>query len=148
MSRETLKVGLAALSAMLVLTEPAFAVTTGASLPWEGPIGTLRDSLTGPVAGIIALIAIAIAGGMLVFGGELADFGRRVCYIVMVLGLLVAAAAFLTAFYPAAAVISAAPPASLPSELLAAFAGSLLALLAWARRRRAVAPVDVEAVPA
>lgn len=104
----------AALSALTIvlLTDPALAVTTGSSLPWEGPLGTLRDSITGPVAGLIALVAIAVAGAVLIFGGEVTDFARRVCYLVLVLGLLVATAAFLTAFFPGAATIGATPPAT------------------------------------
>ena len=44
-----------------------------------------------PVAGAIALAAMAIAGGMLIFGGELNDFARRLVYIVLVAGILLGA---------------------------------------------------------
>jgi type IV secretion system protein VirB2 len=43
------------------------------------------------VAGAIALAAVAIAGGMLIFGGELNDFARRLVYIVLVAGILLGA---------------------------------------------------------
>ena len=69
---------------------PALA-SSGGSLPWEGPLEQIQESITGPVAGAIALAAMAIAGGMLIFGGELNDFARRLVYIVLVAGILLGA---------------------------------------------------------
>ena len=40
----------------------------GGGLPWEGPLKKIADSLTGPVALAISLIAFVVAGGTLVFG--------------------------------------------------------------------------------
>ena len=37
------------------------------------------------------MAAMAIAGGMLIFGGELNDFARRLVYIVLVAGILLGA---------------------------------------------------------
>ena len=59
-----------------VAASPALA-SSGGSLPWEGPLQTIQESITGPVAGFIALAAVAVAGGMPIFGGELNDFARR-----------------------------------------------------------------------
>ncbi|MBD9375508.1 TrbC/VirB2 family protein [Rhizobium sp. ARZ01] len=64
---------------------------SGGSLPWEGPLEQIQESITGPVAGYIALAAVAIAGGMLIFGGELNDFARRLMYVVLVAGILLGA---------------------------------------------------------
>jgi type IV secretory pathway VirB2 component (pilin) len=69
---------------------PTFA-STGGGLPWEGPLQQIQESITGPVAGFIALAAVAIAGGMLIFGGELNDFARRLMYVVLVAGILLGA---------------------------------------------------------
>ena len=71
-------------------SHPAFA-SSGGSLPWEGPLQQIQQSITGPVAGFIALAAVAVAGGMLIFGGELNDFARRLVYIVLVAGILLGA---------------------------------------------------------
>lgn len=60
----------------------------GGGLPWEGPLQQIQQSITGPVAGFIALAAVAVAGGMLIFGGELNDFARRLMYVVLVAGSL------------------------------------------------------------
>lgn len=80
-----------AAAAMIVAgAVPAFA-SSGGSLPWEGPLEQIQESITGPVAGYIALSAVAIAGGMLIFGGELNDFARRLMYVVLVAGILLGA---------------------------------------------------------
>ncbi|ANH09074.1 TrbC/VirB2 family protein [Shinella sp. HZN7] len=75
----------------MVLATPALAGSGGGGLPWEGPLEQIQESITGPVAGYIALAAVAIAGGMLIFGGELNDFARRLVYVVLVAGLLLGA---------------------------------------------------------
>ncbi|WP_184491264.1 TrbC/VirB2 family protein [Rhizobium aethiopicum] len=74
----------------VLMASPAFA-SSGGSLPWEGPLQQIQESITGPVAGAIALAAVAIAGGMLIFGGELNDFARRLVYVVLVAGILLGA---------------------------------------------------------
>lgn len=75
---------------VVVMASPALA-SSGGSLPWEGPLQQIQESITGPVAGAIALAAVAIAGGMLIFGGELNDFARRLVYVVLVAGILLGA---------------------------------------------------------
>lgn len=87
--RSLLALAVMALS-VAAATSPAFA-SSGGSLPWEGPLEQIQESITGPVAGYIALAAVAIAGGMLIFGGELNDFARRLMYVVLVAGILLGA---------------------------------------------------------
>jgi type IV secretion system protein TrbC len=93
MSRKKALVAVALLAASVILTSyaPALASTGGGGLPWEGPLQQIQESINGPVAGAIALAAMAIAGGMLIFGGELNDFARRLVYIVLVAGILLGA---------------------------------------------------------
>lgn len=76
--------------ALFASVAPALA-SSGGSLPWEAPLEQIQESITGPVAGYIALAAVAIAGGMLIFGGELNDFARRLVYVVLVAGILLGA---------------------------------------------------------
>lgn len=86
-------VTVAALTGFLVAlsaAQPALA-GGGGGLPWEGPLQQIQQSITGPVAGFIALAAVAVAGGMLIFGGELNDFARRLMYVVLVAGILLGA---------------------------------------------------------
>ncbi len=83
----------------------ANAGTTG-TLPWEAPMTAIATSLTGPVAYAIGLIGIAIAGGAMLWGGELTEFGRRACMIGLVVSVLVFAAPMLSsAFGVTAAVV-------------------------------------------
>lgn len=83
----------------LLATSVAFAAT---GLPWETPLTTIMSSITGPVALGVALVAIAVTGGMLIFGGEISEFGKRSAYVVLVLGILTAAGTVITVLYPAA----------------------------------------------
>jgi type IV secretion system protein TrbC len=88
----------------------AFSLRThaaaGGNLPWEAPMTAIATSLTGPVAYAIGLIGIAIAGGAMLWGGELTEFGRRACMIGLVVSVLVFAAPMLaSAFGVNAAVV-------------------------------------------
>lgn len=88
--------------------------SSGGGLPWEGPLQQIQQSITGPVAGFIALAAVAVAGGMLIFGGELNDFARRLMYVVLVAGILLGATQIVGLFGATGASIdeaAALPPA-------------------------------------
>lgn len=86
-----------ALTLSLIPLDPVLA-SSGGGLPWEGPLQQIQQSITGPVAGFIALAAVAIAGGMLIFGGELNDFARRLMYVVLVAGILLGATQIVALF--------------------------------------------------
>ncbi len=103
--------GWQALLLHLALATPALA-SSGGSLPWEGPLEQIQQSITGPVAGYIALAAVAIAGGMLIFGGELTDFARRLIYIVLVAGILLGATSIVGLFGSTGASIAMADTCS------------------------------------
>lgn len=92
----------------IAASTPAFA-SSGGSLPWEGPLEQIQESITGPVAGYIALAAVAIAGGMLIFGGELNDFARRLVYVVLVAGILLGATTIVGLFGATGASIGLPP---------------------------------------
>lgn len=81
---------------------------SGGGLPWEGPLEQIQQSITGPVAGFIALAAVAVAGGMLIFGGELNDFARRLVYVVLVAGILLGATQIVGLFGATGASIASA----------------------------------------
>ncbi len=104
--------GLAAIS--LGLAEPALASSGGGGLPWELPLQQIQQSITGPVAGFIALAAVAIAGAMLIFGGELNDFARRLCYVALVGGVLLGATQIVALFGATGASIGEAEARSAP----------------------------------
>jgi type IV secretion system protein VirB2 len=86
---------------VMVLAGAAFATGTTpgtGGLAWEAGLKALTDSITGPVAQAIGLIAIVAAGAALIFGGDMTGFMRTAVYIVLVLGIIMSAANLLTSF--------------------------------------------------
>ena len=97
---------LGALTAFALAFSLRANAAAGGNLPWEAPMTAIATSLTGPVAYAIGLIGIAIAGGAMLWGGELTEFGRRACMIGLVVSVLVFAAPMLaSAFGVNAAVV-------------------------------------------
>jgi type IV secretion system protein VirB2 len=89
----------ACLLTLMLFAEVAWAAGAGGGLPWETPLNRVATSLTGPVALSISLIALMVAGGTLVFGGELSEFARRSCVAVLAIAFLVLGAGFMTALF-------------------------------------------------
>ncbi|EHP6673977.1 TrbC/VirB2 family protein [Campylobacter jejuni] len=83
----------------------ALASTTGAGLPWESPLQTIKQSISGPVAFVISLLAIIAAGAGLVWGGELSGFLKTLIYIVIIIALVVGANSFMSLFTTSGALI-------------------------------------------
>jgi type IV secretion system protein VirB2 len=77
----------------------AEASTGGGSLPWETPLEAIRDSVTGPVAYAISLMGIVVAGAMLVWGGEIGDFVRRIIMLTLAISLIVFSANILATLF-------------------------------------------------
>ena len=90
-------------SLTLAFPEIAVAATGGGSLPWETPLQTLRDSITGPVAYAVSLMGIVVAGAMLVWGGEINEFARRMIMLILVISLIIFASNILSTLFNAAA---------------------------------------------
>jgi type IV secretory pathway VirB2 component (pilin) len=107
--RTLLILGLLAFLAFILLAPTtAFASEgTGGSLPYESWLTNLRNSVTGPVAFALSMIGIVIAGGILIFGGELNGFFRTLIFIVLVMALLVGAQNMMTTFFGRGAEIAA-----------------------------------------
>jgi type IV secretory pathway TrbD component/type IV secretory pathway VirB2 component (pilin) len=72
---------------------------TGGSLPYESWLTNLRNSVTGPVAFALAMIGIVVAGGVLIFGGDLNGFFRTLIFVVLVMALLVGAQNMMSSFF-------------------------------------------------
>lgn len=88
------------LALFLLVPFPAFASEgTGGSLPYEGWLTNLRNSVTGPVAFTLSIIGIVIAGGVLIFGGDLNGFFRTLIFVVLVMALLVGAQNMMSSFF-------------------------------------------------
>jgi type IV secretion system protein VirB2 len=92
----------------LIVLFPALAQaasTGGSGLEWETPLQKIRDSVTGPVAYAISLLGIVVTGAILVFGGEINEFVRRIIMLVLVISLMVFAADLLNTLFNKGAVI-------------------------------------------
>jgi type IV secretory pathway VirB2 component (pilin) len=84
---------------LVVVAGTAHAATGGGGLPWETPLQTLSNSVTGSVAYSCSLIGIVGAGGILIFaGGQVNEFLRAVLFLVLVIALIIAAKNTMTAF--------------------------------------------------
>ena len=96
-----LQVGLLLLLAFIFMApQHAFASTgTGGSLPYESWLSSLQDSVTGPVAFALSIIGIVVAGGVLIFGGDLNGFFRTLIFLVRVMALLVGAQNVMSTFF-------------------------------------------------
>jgi len=88
-----------ALTVIACLSAIHLHAAAAGTLPWERPMTAIATSLTGPVAYAIGLIGIAIAGGAMLWGGELTEFGRRACMIGLVVSVLVFAAPMLASAF-------------------------------------------------
>lgn len=83
-------------AAAVVFAGAAHAATGGAggAMPWEGPLTAVMDSITGPVARVIAILIIVATGMTLAFG----DVGQGFKKLLQILfGLAIAFAA--TSFF-------------------------------------------------
>jgi type IV secretory pathway VirB2 component (pilin) len=96
---------LAFMTATTVFAIHASAAPVGGGLPWEAPMTAIATSLTGPVAYAIGLIGIAIAGGTMLWGGDLGEVGRKACMVGLVVAVLVFAAPMLSSAFGVAAAL-------------------------------------------
>lgn len=101
--------------AFLTTESAQAAAAGGGGLPYETWLTSLRNSVTGPVAFTLSLVGIVVAGGVLIFGGELNAFFRTIIFIVLVMGLLVGANNMMQTLFGQGAVIGGAgdQPASI-----------------------------------
>ena len=86
----------------LALLSPQLAFAsegTGGGLPYEQWLTNMRNSVTGPVAFTLSIIGIVIAGGVLIFGGDLNGFFRTMVFLVLVMAFLVGAQNMMGTFF-------------------------------------------------
>jgi type IV secretion system protein TrbC len=82
----------------LVMAAPAWASSSGTAMPWEAPLTTIMNSLAGPVAKAVGVIAIVITG----LGFAFAEGGsamRKGIGIVFGLAIAFTATTFVTSFF-------------------------------------------------
>ena len=82
----------------LMLLLAGTAQAAGSSMPWEGPLQSILESIQGPVARIIAVIIIIATGLALAFGDTSGGF-RKLIQIVFGLSIAFAASSFFLSFF-------------------------------------------------
>jgi type IV secretion system protein VirB2 len=82
------------------------SVGSSGGLPYETWLTSLQNSVTGPVAFSLSIIGIVVAGGVLIFGGDLNGFFRTLIFIVLVMALLVGAQNIMSTLFARGAVIT------------------------------------------
>ncbi len=63
---------------------PIAALASQNDLPWNTALDKLVNAFSGRTALLVSMIGIFFAGGMLIFGGDLGNFGKMVMMIVLV----------------------------------------------------------------
>lgn len=86
------------LTAAVMLTTTGTARAAGSSMPWEGPLESILESIQGPVARIVAVIIIIATGLALAFGDTSGGF-RKLIQIVFGLTIAFAASSFFLSFF-------------------------------------------------
>ncbi len=89
---------LMAVAAGMALAVPSAAFAAGTDMPWEGPLDQIVQSLTGPVAkglGVLAIVSVGFAFAFSEGGSTL----RRVLGVVLGLSIAFAAAQFGLTFF-------------------------------------------------
>lgn len=82
----------------LMLCMATTAHAAGSSMPWEGPLQSILESIQGPVARIVAVIIIISTGLALAFGDTSGGF-RKLIQIVFGLSIAFAASSFFLSFF-------------------------------------------------
>lgn len=89
---------LLASAAIFLVVSPAWAGDAGTAMPWEGPLNTIMQSLSGPVAKAVGIIAIVLTG----LGFAFAEGGsalRKGIGIVFGLAIAFTATTFISTFF-------------------------------------------------
>lgn len=96
--RASTALALLAGAAVLLAVSPAWAAGAGTAMPWEGPLDTIMQSLSGPVAKAVGIIAIVLTG----LGFAFAEGGsalRKGIGIVFGLAIAFTATTFISTFF-------------------------------------------------
>ena len=80
----------------LLAPELAFAQ---AGDPWGGSLNKLAQMLNSTVARGIGTIALFAAGGMLVFGGELNEFTKKILMVVLAVSVMILGGGMIEAIF-------------------------------------------------
>ena len=74
---------------LVMVADSALASTGAQGFEYEDALEKFSQSITGPVAFFIAIIAMAASGFGIVFGGELTGWIKIACGIICMVGFIV-----------------------------------------------------------
>ncbi|ODT84939.1 TrbC/VirB2 family protein [Phenylobacterium sp. SCN 70-31] len=96
--RRNLRTAVVVAGIAMLVAGPAWAAGGGTAMPWETPLETIMQSLSGPVAKAVGIIAIVLTGLGFAFseGGSVL---RRGIGIVFGLAIAFTATTFITSFF-------------------------------------------------
>jgi type IV secretory pathway VirB2 component (pilin) len=95
----------ASIAALVLLPSAFYAAGGGAgAMPWDAPLTTLLNALSGPTARIIAGLAFVIGGFLLAFS-RLEEGGKRFAQVVIGIAIAIGAVNLVTTFAFAGAVL-------------------------------------------
>ncbi len=86
--------------AAAMLPSLAFATSSGTAMPWDSPLQTISQSISGPVAYVIVVLGIVVGGGTLIFGGDLNGFARSVLLVVAFGAFVLGATSIISSLFP------------------------------------------------
>lgn len=92
---------------LVYCTDAAASTVTGTA--FDNPLQILRGVFTGPIAYTAALIGIVVAGAMLIFGGEIGEFAKRLIMLILVIAIIVLANNILNQFFSVSGAVIKAP---------------------------------------
>jgi len=89
---------LATMATVLSVTANCFAAGASTGMPWESPLETILDSITGPVAKVFGVIAIVLVG-LAVAYSEGGGVMKKILNVVMGLTICFSASTFFLGFF-------------------------------------------------
>lgn len=95
---KTLNIKSTILTAMVLTLIATSAQAAGGNMPWEGPLGDILTSLTGPVAKFMGVAAITITGFAIAFG-EGGGGMRKLLWVVFGLSIAFSATTFFLSWF-------------------------------------------------
>ncbi|MCJ8352296.1 TrbC/VirB2 family protein [Moritella sp.] len=84
---------------VILLLFPDLAHASSTGMPWEGPLTKLVNSITGPVAFGISVLALVASVAGLVFGGELSGLIKNMLFLALGISVIVFATNMLRSLF-------------------------------------------------
>jgi len=118
------------------------SVGTGGGLPYEGPLASIRNSFTGPIAFTLSILGLIVCGASLIFGGDMNGFVRGFFIVVLVISLLVASQNILATLFGRGALMIQQQQHLADSAFSALLMLIAIGVFAYSRDKKAVITVQ------